>query len=108
MYEYAFIYSQKNDENAYPDIENYISNFTISPKTIQHLITYARNQGEKIDTIGLNHYQKQLELQLKARIAKQWYGALGLHKVLHTDDKAITEAIEQLSGKKSSQKVSAH
>ncbi|MEL7221081.1 MAG: S41 family peptidase, partial [Bacteroidota bacterium] len=94
-YVFRYVEQYPNLKQDY-DLNNFANNFQVSGEMYQGLLDYGREQGE--DSTFPNDFRVKEELKrfLKARLARQLYGAEGFFKVWNAKDDMVKEALRIL------------
>lgn len=94
---YVFRYVEQNPnlEQDY-DLNSFAANFRVSGEMYQALLDYGREQGEDAGFPDDFTVKDELKRFLKARLARQLYGAEGFFKVWNVNDPMVKEAIRIL------------
>lgn len=88
---------ENHDRAALPDaLPAFAQNFVVSDALLEELVAYAEKQGVARNPSELAKCRSELQLQLKARLAKTLFGDEGLYKILNDDDPAVEKALQVL------------
>ncbi|MBX2890437.1 MAG: S41 family peptidase [Saprospiraceae bacterium] len=74
----------------------FVRSFVVSDDMLSELVDYAEKQGIARNEAALKMCRAELQLQLKARIAKILFHEEGLYSVLNDDDPAVEKALQVL------------
>jgi carboxyl-terminal processing protease len=69
----------------------------IDAEFFQQFLAFAAKQGVKTGKKIPAVIEKNLRLQLRAHLARQWYGEWGYFQVLNNDDPVVKEALKTMS-----------
>lgn len=97
-----FVYRQlenKPNPSAEKSLFDWQKNYQITDQMIRDLASYAMNKGVEITAAELIEITPLLKTVVKARIARQYYGAEGSFYVLNTDDTMVKTALKVLHDK---------
>jgi carboxyl-terminal processing protease len=90
---YQYFMQNKNKLDSYKTSKDYTSNFTLQPADWAQF-EYA-SQKDSIDIRPISAKQKtELELQVKAAIARQVWRNEGLYETLNSEDNMVKKALE--------------
>jgi carboxyl-terminal processing protease len=86
---------ENTDKSKLPSsITEYVNNFTVDDGILDQLVAYAEKDGIARNPAQLAPARQELQLMLKARIAKLLFRDEGLYAVLNDDDPAIEMALK--------------
>jgi len=81
---------------AYRSTAELIRNFRLSAPDIKRLIQMAAKRNIKVGEAQIDSSRKEIETQLKALLARYYFGDDGFYKVLNSGDQAINRSLEVL------------
>jgi len=81
---------------AYRSTAELIRSFRLSDPDIKRLIQMAAKRNIKIGEAQIDSSRKEIETQLKALLARYYFGDDGFYKVLNSGDQAINRSLEVL------------
>lgn len=88
---------ESHDRSAFPaDLASFVRNYRVPDAMFDELTAYVEKQGTARNEAELKQSRAQLQLQLKARIAKVLFQDEGLFSVLNDDDPAVEKALQVL------------
>ncbi len=93
----AFVYQYYNTKlegikSSYT-IEKYVENFSINDADYQAFLTYANNKSKALKIEKLAVHKADIQLQIKATIARQLWRDGGFYQVINTKDEDVQKAI---------------
>lgn len=97
--DFAFDYADKQRaklKEAYPSVELFDKDFTISPVVFHDFIAYAEKNGVKPNEKQVRISEHLLKLQLKALIARNIWNNSGFYPILQKNDNVLNKALELL------------
>lgn len=95
--QFAARWMESHERSTFPgDLQAFVRNYSIPDAMLNDLITYAEKQGIARKEAELKQCGTELQLQLKARIAKILFHEEGLYSVLNDDDPAVEKALQVL------------
>ena len=71
-----------------------IKNFRLSEQDIKKIIQLATKRNVKVGERKMNTSRKEIETQLRALLARYYFGDEGFYKVLNSGDQAISRSLE--------------
>jgi len=81
---------------AYRSTAELIRNFRLSAPDIKRLIQMAAKRNIEVGEAQIDSSRKEIETQLKALLARYYFGDDGFYKVLNSGDQAINRSLEVL------------
>lgn len=88
-------YGDKNREqfkSKYKSIESFIENFNISQEFTDNLVKFASTKGVEQNSEEFERSRPQIELQIKALIARSLFGLDGYYKVVNNREEPFIKA----------------
>jgi len=96
---YRQLENQTDDRFKDYSINAWIKSYRVTDQMMEDLANYARNKGVAISDEELSEVTPLIKTALKARIARQYYGAEGSFKVINQADEIVKTAIRALKEK---------
>ena len=78
----------------YQSTEEIIKNFKLGEQDIKKMIQLAAKRNVKADEGQIASSRKEIETQLRAILARYYFGDEGFYKVLNSGDQAISKSLE--------------
>ena len=78
----------------YQSTEEIIKNFKLGEQDIKKMIQLAAKRNVKADEGQITSSRKEIETQLRALLARYYFGDEGFYKVLNSGDQAISKSLE--------------
>jgi carboxyl-terminal processing protease len=78
----------------YQSTEEIIKNFRLSETDIKKIIQFAAKRNVKASESQITSSRKEIETQLRALLARYYFGDEGFYKVLNSGDQAISKSLE--------------
>lgn len=92
--QFAARWMEGRDRSTFPStLQDFVKTYAVKDDALSAWAAYAQKEGENLRTEQLARSQVELQLQLKARIAKLLFKDEGLYRVLNDDDPAIDQAL---------------
>ncbi len=85
-----------SQNQVYQSTEELIRNFKLNEPDIKRLIQMAAKRNIKASESKIDSSRKEIETQLKALLARYYFGDDGFYKVLNSGDQAIIRSLEVL------------
>ncbi len=85
--------NRKEIENEYPDFKSFKNGFNISEKLMSRFIKYAENDGIPENKTGLSFSKEQIELLLKAYIARDLWSTNEFFEITNVKDPKVETAV---------------
>lgn len=82
---------------AYRSVEELFKDFRLSDSDIKKLSQMAAKRNIKVSDAQISSSRKEIETQLKALLARYYFGDAGFYKVLNSVDQAIIRSLEVLN-----------
>ncbi len=95
--EFVHRHVEQNKEDYDLDFEEFAERFEVGTALLDELIEYGVAKGLKMDKQALKTSKKDIQLMLKARIARKLYGDEGFYGIWNREDNAVNRALEALS-----------
>jgi carboxyl-terminal processing protease len=84
---------RKEMEKQYPDFSHFKNEFEVSDKLLSRLIKYAENNGISEDKAALVISKEQIEILLKAYIARDLYSTNEFYEISNVKDPKFETAV---------------
>lgn len=97
---YKYIDQNRAALQRYTSIEAFLQQFAEEDKLFAEFVAFAEKEGAKRDESVLKNSKRRLLVYLEAYIAQQLFREEGFYRVLHSDDRVLQSALQELSGKK--------
>ncbi|PHN07948.1 S41 family peptidase [Flavilitoribacter nigricans] len=95
--EFTFGYVEDNNAQfSEYTLEKFVERYTVSNALFGEFMDYVRTKGLKEELPNLKNVRKELDLLIKARIARQLFGDEGFFTVLNSNDEMVRKALEIL------------
>ena len=96
--QFAFDQADKNREvyARYDDVAAFDEGFRVSSELMEELIAYSEGEGIEVDPADVEESRGQLEMRIKANIARNLFGADAYHPIVFKEDPMRTKALEIL------------
>ncbi len=96
--QFGFDYADKNrsELSKYVTSKELINNFTISSDILDEFLALGETKGVPRNEFGYRNSIDLIKMRLKAEIINHIWNNEGLYPILHTQDKTIAKAIEEL------------
>jgi carboxyl-terminal processing protease len=78
----------------YQSTEEIIKNFRLSELDIKKIIQLATKRNVKVGERKITSSRKEIENQLRALLARYYFGDEGFYKALNSGDQAISRSLE--------------
>ena len=78
----------------YQSTEEIIKNFKLGEQDIKKIIQLAAKRNVKAGEGQITSSRKEIETQLRALLARYYFGDEGFYKVLNSGDQAISKSLE--------------
>ncbi|MEZ4989501.1 MAG: S41 family peptidase [Saprospiraceae bacterium] len=78
-------------------LENFSDRYTVGNAHFNAFLDYVKTKGMEEKPPHLNKVKGELELLIKARIARQLFGDVGFFTILNEDDEMVRKALEILA-----------
>jgi carboxyl-terminal processing protease len=89
------LYNHLLKQNSiYQSTEEIIKNFKLGEQDIKKMIQLAAKRNVKADEGQIASSRKEIETQLRALLARYYFGDEGFYKVLNSGDQAISKSLE--------------
>lgn len=83
----------------YKTVDDYLARFNVDDAMFTAFLDFAAKQGTPKNEADARAFKKRLSVYLKAYLGQQLFREMGLYRVLHSDDKTLLRALEELQGK---------
>lgn len=95
--EFTFGYVENNTpEFSEYTLEKFVDRYSVNNALFNQFMEYVKTKGLKEELPDLKKVRKELDLLIKARIARQLFGDEGFFTVLNSDDTMVQKALEIL------------
>ncbi len=97
LYDYSFNYvtQNRNTLNArYKNVEEFKKNFVLSEAMLSQVLAQGMQKGIKVNAESLRRYGKDLQILIKANIARDLFGDSGFYYIYNLIDEDIKKAME--------------
>lgn len=95
--EFTFSYVEENNpEFSEYTLEKFVDRYSVNNALFNQYMEYVRGKGLKEELPDLGKVKGELNLLIKARIARQLFGDEGFYSVLNTNDTMVRKALEIL------------
>lgn len=92
--QFASRWMEGRDRATFPGtVQDFVKNYTVGDDALDAWAAYAEKEGVKRNAAQFAASRAELQLQLKARIAKLLFKDEGLYRVLNDDDPAVDQAV---------------
>jgi carboxyl-terminal processing protease len=81
---------------SYPGFDLFRDHYTVSEELMKQLIDYASHEGLQFDEKGYNVCRDQLNMLLKAYIARDLWNTSSFYEIVNRQNPAVIKAIEVL------------
>jgi carboxyl-terminal processing protease len=81
----------------YQSAEEIIKNFRLSEQDIKKIIQIAAKRNVKAGEDKITSSRKEIEAQLRALVARYYFGDEGFYRVLNSGDQAVSKSLEVLN-----------
>jgi carboxyl-terminal processing protease len=78
-------------------LDNFSDRFTVGTRQFNEFMEYVKTKGMEERPANLNRVKGELQLLIKARIARQLFGDVGLFSILNEEDEMVRKALEILA-----------
>lgn len=96
---YAYTDQHKKEIRAFKNMDEFIKLFQVTGEMYSEFIKMASKSGIIPSSTELSKSSKSIKIQMKALIARQYFGAEGYYRVQQGLDKGLLKSIELLSVK---------
>lgn len=94
---YDYTDKHKTEIRAYKNLNEFIKSFQVSQDMFKEFLKMASGKDIKANAQELSKSSKSLQIQIKALIARQYFGTEGYYRVQQSLDKGLLKSIELLS-----------
>lgn len=96
-YVYNYTDAHKKEISTYKKVDQFLAEFQIDDKFFQSFLSYSNSKGIKASTNEIKRSKHAMSIQMKAIIARQFFGNEGYYKAMRSLDTGLTKSVELLS-----------
>ncbi|SMO36587.1 S41 family peptidase [Solitalea koreensis] len=96
-YGYEFICKNDASLKTYKSLNDFLTGFSLNEKKLNEILKMASSKGLKYNLVGVKSAANPINTQLKAMVARWFWGEEGFYKVINAEDKMIAESVNIIS-----------
>ena len=91
-----FLYNSLIKEHAPDSLDEFVKTFTLSPGHYQQILALASAKGIKYNPRLFKVAERHINVDMKAMLARYYFGDLGFYKVLNSVDNVVSRSLALL------------